>query len=449
MRGSGAFAPTGLVCLRRDGPRQWADLLADAARLRPAIAGSDAICNLAAGRYDFAVLLLAAVAEGVPTILPTSRAEEAVAAALDGFRAPLVVTGPEQIGAAGDGEPIGNLAGELTGEVRVYTSGSTGVPVCHVKTWTALAGGGALAARLGERAGLASGRALIVGTTPHQHMFGLEAVIFNCLAHCNCMADETPFYPADLEAAVGRAEAHGFDRIVLVSSPPHLRFLEEAVRALPQIRCVISATAPLHRDLAARLETDGRRVFEIYGSTETGSVAWRRTAETDLWTPIDGLALIRRGDRWEAGCPHLGGAVELPDELALEPDGRFRLLGRHGDMLRIAGKRQSLGAINAALSALAGVGDAVAIREPTDGEDRLCVLVVPLPGGASDEATLSRLVREHLLRHIDPVFVPRRVRVVAELPRNATGKIVASDLAGLAGGAAATPLSAPDRFGGE
>ncbi len=415
------------VCLGRDGVRRWSDLTEAARRLRPVLAGHDVVCNLAATRHDFATALLAAMAENVPTVLPTSRAEGAVAAAIEGYRKPLLVDRLQALaGAGGDGLPT-----EPEGEVHVFTSGSTGAPVRHVKDWTALAGGALIAARLVARAGLTPGRTIIVGTTPHQHMFGLEAVIFAALAHGHCFFDDIVFHPADLDAAVERAAVAGFDNVVLVTSPPHLRFLEDRIRAQPAVRCVISATAPLHRDLAARIEASGPPVFEIYGSTETGSLAWRRTSETDLWTPLDGFRLYRHDHGWEAGAPHLRGMMPLADELGLQPDGRFRLLGRRGDMVRVAGKRQSLGALNAALATAPGIADAVMLRESVDGEDRLRVFVVPAPDGETDADALARLVRQHMHRHVDPVFVPRRVTVVAELPRGATGKIAASDLAAL------------------
>jgi acyl-CoA synthetase (AMP-forming)/AMP-acid ligase II len=425
-------APSQLVCLGREGRRPWSDLLDDARRVRGALAGHDAVCNLAERRSEFAAVLLAAMAEGIPTILPSSRAEQAVAKALDGPAKPLVIEKLDRFAGGPAGEPIEGL----TGEVHVFTSGSTGRPVRHLKNWTALAGGARLAASLFARAGLVPGKALIIGTTPHQHMYGLEATILAALAHGYCVSDDVAFYPADLDAAVERAGKAGFDEIALVTSPPHLRYLEERIRALPAIRCVVSATAPLHRELAAGLEEAGRRVFDIYGCTETGSLAWRRTATDDLWTPLAGFRLTCGAGGWVATAPHLDGPVPLPDDIAPAVDGRFRLLGRRGDMVRIAGKRQSLGALNAALSTLSSVADAVIVREASGGEDRLLVYVVPAPGGDTEAEALARLVREHMRRHVDPVFIPRRVTVVSELPRGATGKMAADDLAALADGEA-------------
>ena len=101
--------------------------------------------------------------------------------------------------------------------------------------------------------------------------------------------------------------------------------------------------------------------------------------------------------------------LSLADDIELCDDGRFRLLGRRGDMVLIAGKRQSLGALNAALSAMPRIRDGVVIRETVDGEDRLRVLVVLDPSGAMDARALRQAVRAHMREHFDPVFVPRRI----------------------------------------
>ncbi len=428
-------------CITATGCKLRRHFLTDVASARRAIAAHDAVCNLSPRRYDFMVLLSAALLNGQTTVLPSSRAPRAVEAAAAGWSSVLFADG---LAGLPDAEPepatiseatIDALAGQLArapGKVHVFTSGSTGEAVRHVKTWDILAGGAKLTAEVIGRAGLSPGRTLIAGTTPHQHMYGLEAAVFTGLAHDYCLYDAPVFYPADLENLVARAQALGIGDLVLVTSPPHLRFLQEVLGQTPQVRCIISATAPLHRDVTLRLEADGeRKVFEIYGSTETGSLAWRRTTASEMWTPLEGFRLTRGDDGWFADAPHLPAGALLGDDIEPCGDGRFRLLGRHGDMVRIAGKRQSLGALNAALGAMPGIGDGVVIRETVDGEDRLSVLVVPGRSGAMDAKALRQAVRAHMREHFDPVFAPRRIHIVDRLPRDGTGKIPARDLAAL------------------
>lgn len=426
-------------CVTGSGIRTWAEFLADVDLTRGAIAAHDAICNMARSRYAFCVHLAAAMLNGQTTVLPPSRAERAVERALAGWSSPLLLEDVPAPATAPGRRPNDRQVRELQsrlhrapGEVHVFTSGSTGEPIRHVKTWEILAGGAALTADILSEFGLAPEATAIVGTTPHQHMYGLEAAVFAALAHGFCLVDALVFYPADLDIFVDRAETLGFRDLVLTTSPMHLRYLEDAVRRHPRIRCVISATSPLHRDLAIRTEAGGKRgVFEIYGCTEAGSLARRRPSEDELWTLHRGFHLSHRDEGWLAGATYLPESTILADDLDLAGDGRFRLLGRRQDMVTIAGKRQSLGALNAALGEIPEIEDGVVVRETVDGEDRLTVYVVPHASVPADMESIARAVRANLLARFDPVFVPRQVRLVNVLPRSETGKITAEDLARL------------------
>lgn len=413
----------------------WRDFAEDVSRVRQTLMGHDAVCIMAGRRYPFSVLLAAAMLNGQRTVLPPARADGAVRQAVSAYAAPLVVDDFDDLTGAAtrasdiSGEDFARALARAKGDLEIFTSGSTGEPVAHRKTWVMLETGALLTAQIIARTGLAPGRCLVAGTTPHQHMYGLEASIFSGLAQRQVLYDTPVFYPADLEAVDERAADLGIEAIALITSPPHLKFLCEKIRALPRIRCVISATAPLSRELARQID-DGTaaEVYEIYGSTETGSLAWRRTIEGDLWTPLDGFQVLPGPDGWRAAAPHLPEITPLSDEIDLEPDGRFRLGGRLGDMVRIAGKRHSLGALNAILAARPEISDGAVLRESVGGEDRLHMFVVPREASA-DHRALVKAVKLGLRETLDGVFVPRRIHVVESLPRNETGKISARDSA--------------------
>ena len=126
-----------------------------------------------------------------------------------------------------------------------------------------------------------------------------------------------------------------------------------------------------------------------------------------------------RPDGTVVHASHLAQPVGLADLVTVQPDGCFELRGRNADLLEIAGKRASLSDLNRKLLAVDGVVDGVVLQ--LDGVDgagvrRIAALVVA-PG--LDEATILRALREQL----DPVFLPRRLRCVDQLPRNDTGKL--------------------------
>jgi acyl-coenzyme A synthetase/AMP-(fatty) acid ligase len=209
---------------------------------------------------------------------------------------------------------------------------------------------------------------------------------------------------------------------MLVSTPVHLRTLLGTDVGLPPTELVLSATAPLSQNLAREVEERyGTRLLEIYGSTETGQIASRRTAETVEWQLFDSVRLFSQGeDTWAEGG-HIEQRTAMCDVLEITGPDRFLLHGRLSDLVNIAGKRSSLSYLNHHLNAIPGVVDgAFFVREPEEGAStgvtRVAAVVV------APELSAAGLT-EQLRRRIDAVFMPRPLLFVEALPRNDTGKL--------------------------
>ena len=207
---------------------------------------------------------------------------------------------------------------------------------------------------------------------------------------------------------------------MLVSTPMHLRALLESRVPLPGLQVIVSATAPLSADLAAALERHtGAALLEFFGSTETCVIASRRTAVDAAWQPYAGVELRPMHDGTTVVAPWFAAPVVLQDVLESAADGTFTVRGRNTDMVEVAGKRASLADLTRRLLALPGVQDAV-VFQPDDvagaGVHRLAALAVA-PG-----LTESQLLG-NLAAVIDPVFLPRPLRLMASLPRNGVGKL--------------------------
>jgi acyl-coenzyme A synthetase/AMP-(fatty) acid ligase len=301
-----------------------------------------------------------------------------------------------------------------------HTSGSTGRPSAHAKPWGALVHGAEAAA---ERFGLLDGQAAgVVATVPPQHMYGFETTMMLPLRHAVAVHAGESFFPSDVLAALDALPG----RRILVTTPLHLRALLAEARRPPALEAVISATAPLSREIAEAVERDwGAPMLEIYGATEAGSMASRRTIADLSWLPYRGVE-VRSGS---AVVPGIG---EVPLADAIEPageGGRFRLLGRLADLVKLGGKRASLAELNRTLTAVDGVVDGVFVA-PEDLERnpaaRLSAYVVA-PGRSAD-AVLGAL-----RGRIDPVFLPRRLVMVPALPRDPLGKLPRAALERLMG----------------
>ena len=310
--------------------------------------------------------------------------------------------------------------------VCLLTSGSTGPPQPHVKRWGPLVANiGAEAQRLTELIGRDSIAGLnLLATVPAQHSYGFESSVLLGLLGGVVFDAGRPFYPADIADALAALPAPR----ALVTTPFHLKTLLLAGVALPPVALVLSATAPLSPQLAAQAEQrfDGRLV-EIYGCTEAGQVAARRTTAGETWTALGDLRLWReqdaQGERFMVEGGHVTEPTPLADVLELHDERRFRLLGRANDLIHVAGKRSSLAHLNFHLNRIDGVDDG-AFWMPADEADGV---TRPLAFVVAPSLSEQQIVQA-LRARVEAAFVPRRVIHVDALPREATGKLGAQAL---------------------
>lgn len=435
----------------RDGaPIDRATFVAEATWLAERLPNARRTVNLCRDRYHFALATAAALLRGQTSLMPPNTLPATLAQlASDGGTAPYVLAdgdggddrsdGSEGSGSGGlpvvrVARPAAPLAPARSvpqvdadfDAVCLLTSGSTGAPQPHGKRWGQLAVNiAAEAARLAELAGAASiAGATAVATVPAQHSYGFESSVLLALLGGFAFEASRPFYPADIAAALARVPRPR----LLVTTPLHLKALLRAGVELPALDLVLSATAPLAPQLAAAAErATGAPLVEIYGCTEAGQVAARRTTAGDTWTTLGELRLHADGERCVVSGGHVLEPTPLADVLELHDARRFRLLGRGNDVINVAGKRSSLAHLNFHLNRIDGVDDgAFWLPDGGGGEAVRTVVFVVAP-------TLpARAIVAALRRTIEPAFLPRRVVHVDALPRADTGKLTAAALAALA-----------------
>jgi len=379
--------------------------------------------NLSADRYHTLLGFAAALVRGHTTLLNADPAPQRLAALCARYpgtyaladgpaETPLPLIRLDHASCAPTGAAI-EAPSIPAGRVAAiaFTSGSTGEPAAHPKPWGALVAAAAAAA---ERFRLRRGDGTptsIVATVPPQHMYGFETTIMLPLqATVACHAGES-FFPTDVLDALTALPP----RRLLITTPLHLRALLAEIRRPPPLAAVISATAPLAPSMAEAVERDWQTpMLEIYGATEAGSMASRRTAAEADWLPY-------RGVRIRPGVAVVPGLGEVPLADAIEPTmrGRFRLLGRRTDLVKLGGRRASLAELNRVLAEIEGVQDGVFVA-PEDIESnpaaRLTAYVVA-PGRSAEE------ILNALRARVEPVFLPRPVVLVPALPRNRLGKL--------------------------
>ncbi|RZL91314.1 MAG: CoA ligase [Variovorax sp.] len=422
---------------RHGAPISARQYLADVAQLSAGLPAAGPVVNLCVDRYAFSVGLGAALVRGLPSLLPPDARQDTLARLREGHPDVFAVADDRQLQAHGipvvwidprehapvaAGVPEMPLVNAEAHAVSLLTSGSTGLPQPHAKSWRTLVGD--VAAAVPRLAGLLDLPSLaglnLVTTVPVQHSYGLESSALLGLLGGAAFDSGRPFFPADVAAALA-----GMPRPrALVTTPFHLKNLLLAGIELPPVDLILSATAPLSPQLAAQAEQALSAVLiEIYGSTESGQVATRRTTASEIWHTFGAIQV--RAEQDEAGGERYvfsGDFVPQPtpmaDVLELVDAQRFRLFGRANDLIHVAGRRSSLGHLNYHLNSIPGVLDG-AFWLPDDVADGVvrpvAFVVAPSLGAAHIIAALRR--------RLEPVFVPRRVVSVTALPREGTGKL--------------------------
>lgn len=431
----GPYDPDGVLAREADGPRTARQFLSDVSRLADSLPDRPAVLNLLSSRYEFLVGFAAAMLRGQVTLLPQSRAPQTLRRIAGEYRDSYCLTNQDEPvegieslflrrhgGLAGWPKRIPHIPLDRVAAIA-FTSGSTGQPMPNRKTWRALT---AVALATGARLGLTTGRqSAVVATVPHQHMFGLEASVMLPIMHGLVMHAGRPLFPADIRDAL--AEVAGTR--ILVTTPLHLRACVTEGLRLPPVGLILSATAPLSRSLAQAAERQFQtEVHEIFGFAEAGSVAERRTTDGDQWQPLDAVRLTQGSAGWMVQADYLPAPVRVPDRITVDADGRFVVHGREADQINIAGHRVSLGDLNQKLLEIEGVQDGVFFLPEEEGDcvTRLIACVVA-PGKTAEE------IQQALRRRLDPVFLPRPLLLVPQLPRNDTGKLPREALLKLAG----------------
>jgi acyl-CoA synthetase (AMP-forming)/AMP-acid ligase II/3-hydroxymyristoyl/3-hydroxydecanoyl-(acyl carrier protein) dehydratase len=321
----------------------------------------------------------------------------------------------------------------------VHTSGSTGAAQPIPKKLSQLdAEVRTLEALFGDRLQSAE----IVATVSHQHIYGLLFKVLWPLTAGRAVHGHSIAYPEELAALLASRDC------VLVSSPAHLKRLPDNSiwdNVKSHLRAVFSSGGPL--PIEASKETTrllGHAPIEIYGSSETGGVAWRQRCEPsdESWTPMPGV-------RWRIDS--IEGVLEvssahLPDRnwfvlsdraVPASGDG-FQLQGRVDRIVKIEEKRISLDSIEKQLAGSPLVVDArvVVTDGSQDKRQRVAAFVVLSAQGreclaASGKLALNRALRDLLSNVIEPVALPRVWRYVDALPINAQGKTTRAALLAL------------------
>jgi acyl-CoA synthetase (AMP-forming)/AMP-acid ligase II/3-hydroxymyristoyl/3-hydroxydecanoyl-(acyl carrier protein) dehydratase len=329
----------------------------------------------------------------------------------------------------------------------VTTSGTTGHAQAIPKTMSQMACEvSTLEALFGQQLGPAE----IVSTVSHQHIYGLLFKVLWPLTAGRAVQAHSAFFPEDLRRLVPPRPW------VLLSSPAHLkRFPEQPTRPDTRLlRALFSSGGPLMADAARGVqEVFGQRALEIYGSSETGGIAWRQpqigAQRSEHWQTMPGVEVRAGHDATlEVRSPHLPDDqwFAMADRASLDPQG-FTLHGRADRIVKLEEKRISLDQIERLLLASDLVAEArVLVHEGRRRRQLIAAFVVPTANGQAllrqGRIQLNTALRAVLAGAIEGLALPRLWRYLDAMPVNAQGKLTLAALTALLDAPASTPAVA-------
>jgi len=315
--------------------------------------------------------------------------------------------------------------------LSLCTSGSSGEPKRIDKTLRQLANE---VEALELLWGADLGEACIISSVATQHIYGLLFRVLWPLCAGRPFVRRQLAFSEDLQRASREHPAFAW-----VASPALLKRMGDNLdwQALSAVRRVFSSGGALPLEAAHSLQQRLQQwPTEILGSSETGGIAWRQGES--LWQPFAGVELSQDSDgALLIASPYLpAGHVEhSADAARIAADGRFELLGRLDRIVKLEEKRISLPMLEQALVDHDWVAEA-RLGVVQENRASLGALLVLSESGLfalreHGRRGLTETLRKHLSQHCEALALPRRWRLLRQMPLNSQGKLAQADVEAL------------------
>jgi acyl-coenzyme A synthetase/AMP-(fatty) acid ligase len=387
--------------------------------------------------YQFSVLFFGLLTANKKIILPqngTATQLELCMELADGFAGTADLTTKNTIAYCPKGtlSLTSPLSISSDNDITLYTSGSTGLAKAINKTFQHLL---TEIMQLENCFGNKLGDSTIVSTVSHQHIYGLLVKLIWPIWFGRDVLLQPYEYPEHL-----CHDLHKYDlqKITLISSPAHYhRLIKDNVYCdiSNNISVLFSSGGPLSDEASQQLEAQlGQSPVEIYGSTETGGIAWRQRSrgESNHWQPFNDIEL---SSQTESGClmlksPYFDyeGWYITDDQINIDDNGCFELLGRVDRIVKIEEKRVSLDHVQQCLKALDFIEDAFCLTQLNKRGVQIVAAIV-LTQEAKNELinsrnlVFNRRIKSYLINDLEAIGIPKKFRYLPALPYNSSGKL--------------------------
>lgn len=265
----------------------------------------------------------------------------------------------------------------------------------------------------------------VVATVPFIHIYGFLAALLLPLKLNVDLIFKEHFLPHDLLAF---AKPHH----LVVTTPLYIKSLLrlDETKDLSQT-IFISSTGPLPAEIAKEF-TDkfNTTLIQIFGSTECGSIAFKKQDDT-FWSPFHGVEVTLNAEGllhvsssfisktlWQEGFTHTGGKIQSFDYATIE-NGKFQLIGRSSNIVKIAGKRYATAQIEEILEAMEGIEKALVHVKHNNAELKDEIVVIFLE---TTQPILLKSIKNRLKQTIGKINLPIELHIVDKISTTLMGK---------------------------
>ena len=305
-----------------------------------------------------------------------------------------------------------------------YTSGSTGFPTAALKTKENIS------SEIDDLTTLLSSYTIkkVIVTVPFIHIYCSLFGLFYPLHNNIDIVLKEHFLPNDLLDLID-------DYSLVITTPLYIKALNKISSKKDLNKSIfISSTAPLLSEDAKEFkEKFNSNVIQIFGSTETGGIAYKQSDE-ELWTPLKSVKISKnKNSELKVNSPYVSNIIyekefkqtnyeiQTFDYVELL-DNKFKLIGRSSQILKIAGKRYSTIQIENILEKEEDISKALVLVNSNNNSLRGEILDITLE---TKKEFTTKDIQNILKKELSNLKFSINLKLVDKIKTSSTGKKLA------------------------